>query len=372
MPYPSITLIGHPYAPIGMGEHVRCSHRSLGRAAVRAQVMDIYGLSIPETSHLQEFEPVATKQFGNINIFHINGDEVQQALAHVTYNVPMTGYSIVYPAWELSRYPAEWAAQLDRFDEIWAPSRFIADCLRSACSKPVHHMPLGTEVQIGSFLPRRRFGIPESDFVFLFFFDLKSYIQRKNPFAVLEAFECVLKQRPTARVRLVIKANGFDESQPAHAEFRATVARFGSRAQVLTDVLTDDEVKNLVRCCDCFVSLHRSEGFGRGMAEAMYTGRPVIGTGYSGNLDFMTPETSHLVEHQFVPVKPGEYPFHEGQVWADPDVEHAARCMVDVLDGPVQAQELARRARLHMLAEFSFRPTGIRYRDRLDAIAKSL
>lgn len=370
-PLPTITLIGHPFAPIGMGEHVRCSHRSLARAAVRSQVMDIYGLSQPEPAHVREFGPAATTMFGDINIWHINGDEVKQAMAHVTYNTPLSGYNIVYPAWELSRYPAEWAEQLDRFDEIWAPSQFIADCLREACRKPVVHMPLGTEVQLEGFMPRRRFGIPDADFAFLFFFDLKSYIQRKNPRAVLEAFEQVVRERPTAKMRLVIKANGFDETQAMHRDFRDDVAALGNRAQLIVDTLTDDEVKNLVRCCDCFVSLHRSEGFGRGMAEAMVLGKPVIGTGYSGNLDFMAPQVSYRVDHRLIPVAAGDYPFADGQVWADPDTDHAARLMMRVLDDPGEARRIGMLARLHMLAEYSFRPTGVRYRDRIDEIWKA-
>lgn len=366
--YPSLTLIGHPFAPIGMGEHVRCSYRALARAAVRSQVMDIYGLSTPEEAQQREFGPHTTKQFGDINVFHINGDEVKQALAHVTYNTPLTGYSVIYPAWELSRYPTEWAQQLDRFDEIWAPSLFIADCLRKACRKPVFHMPLATEVQVDAFVPRRHFGIPDQDFVFLFFFDLKSYIQRKNPQAVLAAFQRLLKKRPFARVRLVVKANGFDPAQAGHAAFRAEVESLGERAQLITDVLTDDQVKNLVRCSDAFVSLHRSEGFGRGMAEAMYLGKPVIATAYSGNLDFMSDAVSLPVACKLVPVGAGEYPFHEGQEWADPDVEMAALHMQTLTDDPDHARHLGAKARLHMIKSFSYRPTGVRYRERIEAI----
>lgn len=366
--YPSITLVGHVFAPIGMGEHVRCTFRSLGRAAVRARVMDIYGLSQPESGHLREFSPHTTVEFSDINIFHINGDEVQQALAHVTYNTPLTGYSIVYPAWELARYPAEWAAQLDRFDEIWAPSAFIADTLRGACSKPVHHMPLGTEVQLDHFASRRWFGIPDQDFCFLFFFDIKSYIQRKNPQAVLQAFAKLLQQRPFARTRLVVKVNGFDASQPNHAEFLRSLEALGSRIKMITDVLDDDQVKNLVRCCDCFVSLHRSEGFGRGMAEAMYLGKPVIATAYSGNLDFMTRDVSLLVDYRLIPVGEGDYPHWQAQVWADPDISRAVNDMLWVLDHPEEARQLGEKARLHMLTQFSFRPTGVRYRQRIEEI----
>jgi len=272
----------------------------------------------------------------------------------------------------LARYPSEWAQHLDRFDEIWAPSRFIADCLRGACRKPIFHMPLATEVQLDHFMPRRRFGIPDEDFVYLFFFDLKSYIHRKNPHAVLQAFTRVLAKRPYARCRLVIKANGFDDSQPAHAEFAHECSQLGSSVQIVTETLTDDQVKNLVRCCDCFVSLHRSEGFGRGIAEAMYLGKPVVATAYSGNMDFMAADVSLPVTYRLVPVAAGEYPFHDGQVWAEPDIDEAATHMIAVLDDPELGRRIGSRAKLHMLKEFSYRPTGARYRDRIEAIWRAL
>ena len=124
-----------------------------------------------------------------------------------------------------------------------------------------------------------------------------------------------------------------------------------------------------MRCADAFVSLHRSEGFGRGMAEAMALGRVAIATGYSGNLDFMTPETSLLVDHQLVPVGADEYPYPDGQVWADPSVEHAAGLMAQVVDDPASALALGERAQRRIRTHFSARAIGLRYQARLDAIA---
>src|SRR5512136_3068638 len=96
------------------------------------------------------------------------------------------------------------------------------------------------------------------------------------------------------------------------------------RVIVIWKVFSDNEMRNLIRCCDCFVSLHRSEGFGLGMAEAMYMGKPVIATAYSGNLAFMNESISCLVDYKLIPVEEGQYPFPKGQVWADPDLDQAA------------------------------------------------
>ena len=204
----SISLVGHPYAPIGMGEHVRCTYRALRSVAMKPSLTDIYKLISPDMDEIQEFAGVCTDQPSAINIFHINGDEIVQALAHLGAKNYWGGYKIVYPAWELARYPKEWAAQLNRFDEIWAPSKFIQKSLAAACEKPVIHMPLACEVVLSSLLSRRYFGISETDYAFLFFFDVRSYLSRKNPYAVIEAFRSLLSVKPYAKARLVLKVNG--------------------------------------------------------------------------------------------------------------------------------------------------------------------
>jgi glycosyltransferase involved in cell wall biosynthesis len=134
---------------------------------------------------------------------------------------------------------------------------------------------------------------------------------------------------------------------------------------VIERQLSNVEVRNLVRNADCFVSLHRAEGFGFGLAEAMALGTPVIGTGYSGNMDFMNAENSWLVEYDLVPVKPGEYPHHEGQVWADARIEDAVEQMNAVWSARETARRKARLALLHMRKNYSTRSVGLRYLERI-------
>lgn len=366
---PEVALIGHPFAPIGMGEHVRCSFRALRSVGLRPRIIDIYGLNQPEPDAAEELRPFVAQGLAGVNVFHINGDEVEQALATLAYRPsPPTTYNVIYPAWELARYPREWATQLERFDELWAPSRFIADSLAAAVSRPVVHMPLACEVLLSYFVGRRWFGIPEASFAFLFFFDLRSYASRKNPQAVLQAFERALRHAAHARVTLVLKVNGAETAPAELARLKELIEPIRSHVLLIERTLTDNEVKNLVRACDCFVSLHRSEGFGRGLIEAMYLGKPVIGTRYSGNLDFMDDTNSLLVDYALVPVGAGEYPHWEGQVWAEPDVEQAARFMRQLLERPEWGVAVGRRAALHVREHFSLRPAGWRFLERLRAI----
>lgn len=364
----SVSLVGHPYAPIGMGEHVRCTYRALRSVAMRPTVRDIYKLVPPDTDELQEFAGVCVDKHSDINIFHINGDEVEQSLAHFGKATYSGSYNIVYPAWELARYPKEWAIQLDRFDEIWAPSWFIKESLEASCKKPIVHMPLACEVVLSSFLSRRYFGIPETDYTFLFFFDSRSYATRKNPGAVIESFRRLLKARPYAMSRLVLKVNGAemvsDIIQHLHKEHKD----ISNHVTILQQLMTDNEAKNLVRCCDCFVSLHRSEGFGRGISEAMALGKPVIATGYSGNMEFMNPDVSFPVAYDLIPLIEGEYPHWEGQVWAEADVSDAAHHMIRLIDDPEKGRAVGKKAHLHMKKNFSYSAIGMNYRVRLEKI----
>jgi len=310
----------------------------------------------------------------DINIFNINGDMVELTLAQMNGDFPKGKYNIVYPMWELSTYPKPWADQLNKFDEVWAPSKFTYDSLRSAVSKPVIHMPLPGEFRLSRFLGRRYFGIRESSFAFLFFFDFTSYLTRKNPFAVLRAFEELCRHRPQDDLCLVIKVMGGETRKEDHDAFHEHIARFqndavgNAKVIIIDTVLTDNEIKNLLRCCDCFVSLHRSEGFGLGMITAMYMNKPVVATGYSANLDFMNERNSCLVRYDLRDVPKGAYPFSEGQVWADADVTHAVDHMLKLVSDQDYARDLGETAGRDIRVNFSYRAIGLSYLRRINEI----
>ena len=372
-----LVLVGHPFSAIGMAEHVRSAWRAFKAAGVTPGLIDIYGMDRNKDPDFErEFAPQVVPTLSlKTNLFCINANEVEQAMGVLEATGSRSAFesarNIIYPAWELAKYPEPWARILDRFDEVWAPSDFIAQAIAPAVSKPVIHMPLAVELTLSSFLGRRAFGIPEHAFVVLFSFDFSSFSERKNPLAMLEAFERLCALRPAAPLHAIVKYKGGDEKNPARKALEARLAALGGRAQGITRELSDNENKNLIRCADAFVSLHRSEGFGRGPAEAMTLGRVAIATGYSGNLDFMTPETSLLVDYDLIAVPEDAYLFPEDQVWADAHVDHAVQLIAAMLDDPAEARALGRRASRHIRTNFSARAVGLRYTARLDDLAKA-
>jgi len=367
-----ITLIGHPFATVGMGEQMRSHIAACQSVHLAHEVLDIYRYaSRSDPDHRKLVEPVETNTpGGGIRIFHVNGDEVEPVLHafEARGGKFKDGYNIIVPAWELPTYPAVWADQLRQFDEVWALSQFLTDSLAAAGLSSTH-IGQAVEVPLGYFLPRKYFGIRESAFTILHFFDLSSYATRKNPDAALNMFEAFRKRRKFADVQLVLKVKRGDEDGD---EWLRPIHEWLPEAHCMAKPLSALETRSLINCCDCFVSLHRAEGFGRGTGEAMFLGRLALATGWSGNLDYMTNENSLLVDHRLVPVRPGEYPFGEGQMWAEPDVAHAVDLLDAAIADPARAREIAARGRRDIRLGHGNRAVGLRILDRLTEIAETV
>ena len=379
-PFPPVTLLGFPLHATGRGEHIRAVRRALAAAGVPARIHNLEPGKAAEDPTLQQRlgEHLSETVPAGIRLFHVNADNVSIFVAALRKrrtgyfrfrNTFTAGYNIVFPAWELPRYPAPWARELEQFDEVWAASDFAYDAIRPAVRRPMFHIPNACEPHITTPLDRSHFGIPAHRFAILFFFDFRSYSARKNPSAVIEAFRQLREARPDANVQLVLKFHRAAHDPSAAAEVAAAAAAFGDRVSIIDVTLSNNESWNLVGCCDCFLSLHRSEGFGRGPAEAMFFGKPVIATGWSGNMEYMRPDNSFPVRYSLIPVGTGEYPFSQGQVWAEPDVKHATELLIRVVDNPSGAKRVGERAQAHMRANYSDVVLGARYRARFERIA---
>lgn len=367
-----ITLIGHPFATVGMGEQLRSHIGACLSVHLPFRVMDIFRFaSRSDVGHRNLVEPLEVDSPGTgLRIFHINGDEIEPVLRafEARGGTLNKGYNVIAPAWELQKYPMDWAMQLRRFDEVWAVSRYIGDSLATAgISSTLIGQPV--EVPLGHFLPRRYFGIRESAFVILHFFDLSSFATRKNPTAVLAMFETLRKKRQFTDIQLVLKVKNGDESAD---DWLNPIRQKVPEALCFGKTMSALETRSLINCCDCFVSLHRAEGFGRGTGEAMFLGRLAMATAWSGNLDYMTPENSLLVDYRLVPVGLGEYPFGEDQVWAEADVNHAVELLNSVIDEPLRARAIAARGRRDVRLGHGFRAVGLRILDRVAEILAGL
>ena len=357
-------LVGYPKAELGMGEHVRLSAQSFMESRIPFGIYNFDHSVVARQQDDRYSALITDKPEYRANVFHINADQMEVA-RDVLGNGFFSGrYNIGYWAWELSRFPDTWLPAVDLVDEIWAPSRFIQHSISEKANRPVVWMPLAVKAA-----PLNRelsvdFGVANDDFVFMFYFDFASFATRKNPEAPIEAFKRAFENKQD-NARLVIKVMGNYVHRPEIDRLKKRVSS-DPRIVVIDEVLSHEEMALLVNRCNCFVSLHRSEGFGRGMAEAMVYGKPVIATNYSGNTDFMNEKTGLLVDYSLVPVKKGCYVHWEDQVWAEPDIDHAAWYMRKVFEDREFADSIGLAGKAFMEQHHSPDVVAARYRDRLE------
>ena len=332
-----LNVIGHLRAEMGNGETARQIVQALEGHGVPVRRISV---SSPWHRESHEFE-VDSEADLPINLVCMNANVLPAFAADERGRGALRShYSIGMWWWEVSSFPPSWRPAFDLLDEIWAGSDFVADILRPAATIPVHKVehpinPLDPEA-----LDRPALGLPEG-FVFLFVFDYRGVARRKNAAGLLEAYGRAFS--PGDGAQLVIKCINPEAERAAHAELRAAAAARPD-VTVLDEYISSQRKNALIAGCDCYVSLHRSEGFGQTLAEAMYFERPVIATGYSGNLEFMTAHNSYLVDYELREIGPGAAPYPPDATWAEPDAEQAAGLMRHVFEHRAEAAERGRRA----------------------------
>jgi glycosyltransferase involved in cell wall biosynthesis len=337
-----VNVVGYAFGQLGIGEDARMAAAALQAAGMPMCMVNFEpGADIAQNdtsmqAHVQASGPYA------VNLFCLTALEHGRFFAVRGGRQLQGRYNIGYWPWELGQWPAQWRQMVHLVDEVWVSSRHTYDAVAPVCQAqsppvPVHVMPMAAELGPvaapgGRSGVRKRFGLPRKARLFCFAFDLNSSVHRKNPQAVVDAFLRAFPadQWPPDQVGLVIKVHPPRRPNPAWSKLKALAAQ-DPRLHVIEQTLQRPQLLGLYQACDCFVSLHRAEGFGRGIAEALQLGLHVITTGYSGNLDFcQAPEWADridLVRYRLVKLKQGQYPYAEGQVWANADVRHAAQCM---------------------------------------------
>jgi glycosyltransferase involved in cell wall biosynthesis len=228
---------------------------------------------------------------------------------------------IGYWAWELPRLPDGWQASLRYLHEIWVPSTFTRDAVSAATDKPVHVVPHPLPAIAATPDMRGKLGLPADALVVLNVFHLGSAFSRKNPVAAVAAFRKAFGDRPDRVLAIKLIDNG---AVDARRELDIAIAG-ASNIRLIEGMLPEADMAGLMAAADIVISLHRSEGFGLVPAQAMALGKPVIATGWSGNLDFMNKNNSALVSYSLIPVRDPEGAFNaDDQTWAEANINEAA------------------------------------------------
>jgi glycosyltransferase involved in cell wall biosynthesis len=300
-----------------------------------------------------------------VNVFHLDAPQSEEIDHHHGRGFRTGHYNVGYWAWELPEFPDGWVAHHRFFDEIWCPSEFTRAAIAAKVPKPVLAMPHAIDFPVPPGDPRPRFALPPRTFLFLFVYDLNSTQERKNPHAVIAAFRRAFSAG--GPVGLVIKTHNAGRNPGALAELQAGLQDLPN-AHLISDTLSRTGVYELQQACDCFVSLHRAEGFGLNIAEAMFLGKPVIATDWSGTAEFVNAANGCPVTYRLVTLDRDHGPYSSGQTWAEPDIEHAAHWMRRLAEDEALRARLGAQAAADIRRLFSPLAVGRRYRRRLDML----
>lgn len=322
-----VNVFGYFRSPIGLGTATTGLCRALECAGYEHRDLVIPNDSLDASFTLDDLFPdFAFNYRRNIVVSY---PHIEYQLQSVRPRCFFEGRETIgYFAWEQRDFPSAWSDRLAPYDKLCALSRFAAEGIARGVGRPVAVLPC--VVETGAPVPkaaaRAQFGIAADAFVVGYVFDAASSIERKNPLAVVDAVEKAFGRSRDVLLILKVGSGRRLEFASQMAEIERRVAALPG-STVIKDDLPRRDLEVLMCAMDVYLSLHRSEGFGYTLAEAMLLGIPAVATGYSGNLDFMTDRNSHLVAAREVVITKREGPFENGTVWAEPDIDHAVEIL---------------------------------------------
>lgn len=353
-----INIYGYINGEFGLGEAVRLLISAIESASIPYDLLNFDILTNHQHNDLS-YSDFKTEGQYSINLVLLGPAEAKKIITHSKFNETnfKNKYNIFYLNWESEYFPEEYVKNLTFYDEIWFPSRYCEKAISKYFSKPTKTIPYPIEINISPLndVEYSNFFDPNT-FNFLFLFDYNSTLERKNTINLIKCFKKTFEPNDK-RVALTIKTS---RSTRFKSEKNQLLEEIGNYENIILveNIFEKNTLHHIIKNCDCYISLHRSEGYGLTMAEAMYFGKPVIATGYSGNLEFMNSENSFLVDYEICNVNAKMLNYDENTVWSNPDIEHASQLMKDVFDNPSHAKEIGEKAKSSMLKHYSKKEIG--------------
>lgn len=347
-----INIVGDLFSESGLGSVTR---------QIIASIDGLYPyqiINLPLSLKSRQQTPAALINLGNylkpgITIFIGNPEILLRAMLRLNPWRVINNYNIGIWFWELEKLPPPWRHLAPLIDEVWAQSNFIKRVFEKD-SRQVMVMPFSLDAVVPSHKSRVDFGLPENKFIFLFTFDYLSHVARKNPQAVINGFQRAFGN--SEEVLLVIKTVNSNRVGTSFADIKGSLEKC-SNITFIDEYFQYKDLLRLIQLANCYVSLHRSEGLGLGLAEAMKLGTLVIATNYSGNTDFMNSEDALMVDCTLVPVLSGDYPYGTRNVWAEPSLRSSIEQMQYALSHREECCVLVQRAQ-EVMAHYTSKHQG--------------
>jgi glycosyltransferase involved in cell wall biosynthesis len=355
-----VNLVGFAFGELGLGEDLRMMSLALDAAGVAHVAVDVPASPHTRARDRSVAQRVVDRLRYPITVFCLNPFDMAGLYAGGREDLFQAEHTIGYWPWELPQMPPFWRDAYRLVDEVWAPSRYTAAAFQETSPVPVHVMPPCVAIpDIARVRAKARKLRAERGgrFRFIFPFDRKSYLTRKNPFAVVAAFRQAFGPDDHS-VELLLRINGERGNDADVARLRAE-ARSDRRIVLHEGTLPRAEALALLASADCLVSPHRAEGFGRNIAEAILLGVPVLATRFGGCIDFLASDEG--IDWRPVAIGEGEYAHATGQWWAEPDLDHLARRMAELPELRREASRTDSVRATEFQAVYSPTMTGARY-----------
>jgi len=356
-----VNIAGFLRAQLGIGQIARRVREAVDATGIPSSLWPV-ALTLSASDPTVSLEP--PRAIYPVTIAVINADLFDQWRTGTGAIFEET-YTVASWAWETSDLPPQFHEEIAHVDELWVISQFIADNFRRHTDIPVYVLPTTVTPQQSS---RSANGDNETPY-FFFAFDYFSSIERKNPFALVDAFTRAFADGEGPR--LVIKTVNAQFRPRERDRLHAAIAG-RSDIELIERYLPESEVTDLIAGCAAYVSLHAAEGLGLTLLEAMFLGRPAVATAYSGNLDFMRDDTSYLVPFALVPIPSGTEHYDHAGTWAAADVDAAAAILREIVADPASANERAQRGRRDVAERYSAAAAAHFVHERLTTIEREL
>ncbi|MCR4675093.1 MAG: glycosyltransferase [Lachnospiraceae bacterium] len=363
-----INLIGNIRSETGLGESMRILARVLKENEIPFVILNVDSWA-NEDNNIHDWDDyIVEKPKYAINVIHINAGEWVRYYSDFSNEILDYRYNVAYWLWELETFPKIWRPCIDTVDAVWAPSQFICDCIKKYTKKPVVHVPYAMWLKEPVSYGRDAFDLPEDVFLYLLMYDFRSVSERKNPKASISAFKKAFSSEEAneKKVGLIIKVNNAaTESEVAGLKKQLEGYKY---IYFITKNLSREMVESLEAAADVLISLHRAEGFGLPMAEAMFLGTPTVVTNWSANSEFITEDSACLVDGEFIKLSSQIGPYEKGNRWMDANVDQASEYVRRLYDDKEYYESIKNNGASYVRERLSYERAGNSIKTQMEKI----
>lgn len=351
-----LNIIGYTEGEFGLGEAVRLNIEAAKTHQIPLNLINFEKLKkYPKYTYNFEYD---------VSLVQISLRDIDTFFRVMDPKLFKARYTILFLIWESEYLPPELSENLSLFNEIWTASSYCKELFKKVYANPILIVPHPVEITLKSIYDQKaKVYFDKQKFSFLFIFSYHSSVERKNPFFLVEAFNKAFKTNEN--VELIIKTVGEERHRKESNKLHQQVAA-SKNIKIFNVDLDKNAVNHLINDCDCYVSMHHSEGYGLTLAEAMFFGKPTIATNYSGNKQFMNHLNSFLIDFDIAPIENPDTNFSSQTIWANPNLENAVETLRDVYFNSDLRDTKAMEAKTYIKNELSFHAVGSIIKNQVD------